>query len=65
MAKPDKVKVDRVTKQVAHTQSMVQKMQATIANPDATEEQVAEAEQTLADMNKKLERLTGTAPIAS
>ena len=64
MAKPDKVKVDRVAKQVAHAQSMVQKMQAKIADPNATEEDIAEAEQTLVDMNKKLERLTGTAPVS-
>jgi hypothetical protein len=54
-----KAKADHIAKQIEHAQAMIVKMNGIIADPETTTEDLEEAETTLNDMNKKLEKLTG------
>jgi hypothetical protein len=62
--KADKPAHDRVAKQMDKAQQVMDKMHEKIASGSLTAEEIAEAEQTIADMTAKMERLSGgtTAP---
>ena len=55
MAKPDKG--HQWQKQADHFQEIINNMQAVLSDPNATQEDKDEANQTIADMQKNLQRL--------
>lgn len=60
MPKPaDKAKKDHVANQIANCQKQLDKLNAIIADPNTTEEELVEATASLADQTAKMARLTG------
>jgi hypothetical protein len=62
--KADKTKVDNTVRQLAKAQEGLTKLQEKLTNPDLTEEDRAELEQSIADFNARIERLTAKLPPA-
>jgi soluble cytochrome b562 len=55
-------KPEVVEKQVEKMQELIEDARLVINDPDATDEEKAEAEEDIKDFQKKIDRLTGGAP---
>lgn len=60
MAKPNKSKVDNVTRQLQKATQQMTKMQTKLSDPDSdlTPEEIAELEEAITDFQAKIDRLS-------